>query len=163
MEQRSEEGKQAYRDGYVAGAKKTLDMTAKALGRVGEIVQAEVLALDATLAKSPAEREDLGGGRGLGRYGKPVRDTYGKTTVTVQDSSSADVHACWLRMEGEAHVGEHEEIEEYSPASQLGEHRIPPTRIIKGNTAAHLDRKRAIALRDSLSAWIETTEEEFDG
>lgn len=113
-----------------------------------------------------AERKDLGGGRGLGRYGDPVADTYFDQSingsqgsiVTVQDSSAAEYDAAWLRISGTAHVGEDVEIEEYSPSVMLGDHRIPATRIVKGDISAHLNIKKAKRIRDALDAWIKRVE-----
>lgn len=94
------------------------------------------------------------GDRGLGVYGEPLRDTYGKTEIVVQDSSAAMYDACWLRLEGEAHLDEDAEIIEHTPATVFQGRRIPATRLIDGDISAHLDLPRAKALRDMLGHWI---------
>jgi hypothetical protein len=100
------------------------------------------------------EREDLGGGRGLGRYGSPVADTYhdqlkntsipGGSLVTVHDSSAAMYDACWLRIEGEAHLR--------GPVRPLAglEHGIAA-----GDISAHLNVEKAKEIRNRLDAWIQ--------
>lgn len=95
-----------------------------------------------------AKRIDLGGGRGLGRYGDPVRDTYNKTEVTVQDSSAAMYDACWLRLEGSAHLSS-------KPEPFVG----MPEGIAEGAISAHLDLSRAKQIRDALDSWIKLVED----
>ena len=99
------------------------------------------------------ERKEFGD-RGLGQYGDTVKDTYGATEVTVSDSSAAMYDACWLRLEGSAHVAEGVEIEEYSPAAMFQGKRIPATRIVDGFISAHLDLPRAKQIVEELQGWI---------
>lgn len=88
------------------------------------------------------ERKDLGGGRGLGMYGDPVKTSYGDV-VEVQDSSAASGPHCWLRIHGSTHLS--------GPVSPLAglEHGVAP-----GSLSAHLSVAQARAIRDRLNAWL---------
>jgi hypothetical protein len=99
-------------------------------------------------------RVDLGGGRGLGRYGDPIHDTYYDMTgelhgtiITVQDSSAAMYDAAWLRLEGTVHLT--------GPAQPFAgiSGGIAP-----GRVSAHLNIEKAKQIRDALDAWIARVE-----
>lgn len=117
----------------------------------------------------PSDRTDLGGGRGLGRYGEPIADTYHDQTlgtegtlITVQDSSAAMYDAAWLRLEGTAHVGEKGRITEYSPGTWFDGRWIPPTRIVNGTVSAHLNVEKAEQIIEALQTWVDRVKHTVD-
>ena len=56
--------------------------------------------------RSRVRRYDRGGGRGLGTYGRPIKD--GHTSIEVYDSSSATKPHCWLHIkDGDAEATAH--------------------------------------------------------
>ena len=93
------------------------------------------------------------GDRGLGVYGEPIPDTYHDmmpsqgSIVSVQDSSAAMYDACWLRIEGTAHLD--------GPVRSFAG---IPYGIAQGRTSAHLNVDKAKQIRDALDAWIERVE-----
>jgi hypothetical protein len=98
--------------------------------------------------------------RGFAQFGDELLDENGSVSISVYESSRAFQDCCWLKLDGEAHVHENEEITIYSPGGYFGEKigYIPPTRLVKCWHAAHLDLKRAKDLRDRLDAWIKEAE-----
>jgi hypothetical protein len=77
-----------------------------------------------------ARRYDLGGGRGLVRYGPPLHCTYG-TEITVQTSSAAMGRHAWLRLEQDASC------------------------LKSGNASAHLNEQQVRELIRRLQTWLE--------
>jgi hypothetical protein len=92
-----------------------------------------------------------------GFYGKRTTTDYGDI-VEVQQSSSAEKDACWLRLRGDAHLDDDAEVIEHSPATMFHGELIPATRIVKASLSAHCTLEQAIEIRDMLNWWIERAE-----
>lgn len=82
-----------------------------------------------------------------------VETNYGHV-VRVYESSAASAPYVWLNIKGTTHVGEHDEIENYSPGTMFQGKWIPPTRIVQGDISAHLNVEGAIRVRDALDEFI---------
>lgn len=100
--------------------------------------------------------------RGFAQYigAEGIETDYGER-VRVYESSAARGPRVWLQTKGEAHIDEHDEIEEYSPGTMFQGEWIPPTRIVPGSLSAHLDVEQATRVRDALDEFIRTVPERW--
>lgn len=92
---------------------------------------------------------------------EPVKTTYG-ADVQIHESSAAMGPHIWLKVDGEAHVKEGVEIEEYSPATMFKGRMIPATRIVKADISAHMNLRQAEEIHARLGKMIEYAKETWD-